>query len=472
MNFVTTSFVIFFLPVLCIGWGLRRHYKAYTWFLLAANILFYAMAGVGHLPFLFLIAFINWGCVRAMERKGRRKRLVLVSAAVAAHVAILAFFKYYEATALSFVELVGPSAQWLLHPNLASWVLPVGLSFYSFQGLSYTIDHYREDGLAPRSYAQVLCFLSFFPTVMSGPIMREDNFFPQLRTSFAGEEDFPEGIMLILSGLFKKVVMATYLQSHLVDGVFGAPDEYSSAAALMAVYAYSVQIYCDFSGYTNIAMGVAQLMGFHIPKNFDNPYRSLSLQEFWHRWHISLSTWLRDYLYIPLGGNRKGNRYVNLMVTMIIGGIWHGSSLGFLVWGALHGAGLAVVHAWHKWTAGWQVSNRALRGLGKIVSWVVTMHVVAVLWVFFRAGTLADALAVLGRVAEWAPEGEGFPLAVLVATVWGVLLSFCGTGLYRMAVRGLSVLPWGVQGVVAGLAVALVMNFGPDGILPFIYMRF
>ena len=280
MNFVTTSFVIFLLPVLCIGWGIRRHYRSYTLFLLAANILFYALAGIGNLPFLFFIALINWWCVRAMDRKGRRKRLALVSVAVAAHVLILAFFKYYEAAALEIVELVGPGMRWLINPHLASLVLPLGLSFYSFQGLSYTIDHYREDGLAPRSYAEVLCFLSFFPTVMSGPIMRENNFFPQLRTSFAGEEDFPEGVMLILSGLFKKVVMATYLQNHLVDAVYAAPDEYSSVAALMAVYAYSVQIYCDFSGYTNIAMGVAQLMGFHIPKNFNDPYRSLSLQEF------------------------------------------------------------------------------------------------------------------------------------------------------------------------------------------------
>ena len=472
VNFVTTGFALFFLPVLCIGWGLRRHYKAYTWFLLAANILFYALAGIAHLPFLFLIAFINWWCVRAMDRKGRRKRLMLVSAAVAAHVMILAFFKYYEAVALGMAELFGQEARWLINSSLASWVLPVGLSFYSFQGLSYTIDHYREDGLASRSYAELLCFLSFFPTVMSGPIMRENNFFPQLRTSFAGEEDFPEGVTLILSGLFKKGVMSSCLQSRLVDAVFAAPDEYSSAAALMAVYAYSVQIYCDFSGYTNIAMGVAQLMGFHIPKNFDDPYRALSLQEFWHRWHISLSTWLRDYLYIPLGGSRKGNRYVNLMITMIIGGIWHGSSLGFLVWGALHGVGLALVHAWHRLTGKWQMSNRALRGFGNVVSWALTLHVVALLWVFFRAETLTDAQAVLARVTAWTSEGAGFPLVVLVATLWGVALSFCGTRLYRAAVRGMSVLPWPVQGAVAGLAIAFIVNLGPDGVFPFIYMRF
>ena len=472
MNFVTTSFVIFLLPVLCIGWGLRRNYRAYTLFLLAANILFYALAGVSNLPFLFFIALMNWWCVRAMEGKGRRKRLILVSVTVAVHVLILAFFKYYEAAALEIVELAGPGMQWLSNPYLASWVLPMGLSFYSFQGLSYTIDHYREDGLAPKSYAEVLCFLSFFPTVMSGPIMRENHFFPQLRTSFAGEEDFPEGVTLIVSGLFKKVVIATYLQNHLVDAVYAAPGEYSSAAALMAVYAYSVQIYCDFSGYTNIAMGVAQLMGFHIPKNFDDPYRSLSLQEFWHRWHISLSTWLRDYLYIPLGGSRKGNRYVNLMITMILGGIWHGSSLGFLVWGALHGLGLVVVHAWHRLTAGWQVSSRLLRGAGNLASWIVTFHAAAILWVYFRAESLADAHAVLGRVLAWEQDGAGFPLAVLIATLWGVALSFCGTRLYRLAVRGMSVLPWPVQGLVAGALVALMMNFGPDGVLPFIYTRF
>ncbi len=472
VNFITADFVLFFLPVLCLGWCVRRFSRIYIWYLLIVNILFYGLTGVGNLPFLFFIAFVNWGCVRLMSGRTKRTRVLLVGAVVAIHVLLLAFFKYYETAALEVVELLGPDATWLLNSRLAELVLPIGLSFYSFQGLSYTIDHYRDSNLPPRGFAEVLCFLSFFPTVMSGPIMRENHFFPQLRTSRVEAEAFPVGASLLLSGLFKKVVLATYLQSHLVDAVFAGPDDFSSVAVLMAIYAYTVQIYCDFSGYTDIAMGVAQLMGFQLPKNFDAPYRSLSLQEFWHRWHISLSTWLRDYLYIPLGGSRKGNRYLNLLITMLIGGIWHGSSLGFLVWGGLHGLGLALVHAWHRLSAGWHVRSSLLRSLACVVSWLLTLHSVALLWVFFRAESLPDALAVLSRATKCAVDGTGFSAAVLLATVWGLALSFCGAALYRAAVRVMSFLPWALQGALVGLGIALVMNLGPDGVLPFIYTRF
>lgn len=384
MNFVTISFVLFFLPVLCIGWGLRSHYRAYKWFLLLANLLFYWLAGGAYIIMLFAVALLNWGCVRLMERRRRWVRKSLVAGAVALQVSFLVFFKYYETAALWLCEQMGAGHEWLLSPAITSLVMPIGLSFYTFQGLSYTIDHYREDGLAPRSFAEVLAFLSFFPTVMSGPIMREDNFFPQLRTSYAGEEDFSEGIGLILSGLFKKVVMATYLQEHLVDGVFSSPGSYSSLGVLVGVYAYTIQIYCDFSGYTDMALGIGRLLGFHLPKNFDSPYRSLSLQEFWHRWHISLSTWLRDYLYISMGGSRKGNRYVNLIVTMLIGGLWHGSSLSFAIWGLLHGIGLAVVHAFHRLRKALRLEklSRWLSVPGNVLAWLLTLHFVAAMWVF------------------------------------------------------------------------------------------
>ncbi len=473
MNFVTTGFVLFFLPVLCIGWGLRRlNRTAYKFFLLAANLVFYGMAGVGYLPLLFLVALINWGTVRGMVERGRGTRLTLTSLAVAAHVLLLGFFKYYGVLVDLMMEQFGASAEWILNTTLAQMVMPVGLSFYCFQGLAYTIDHYREDALAPRSFADVLCFLSFFPTVMSGPIMREENFFPQLRTSIAGEEDFSEGTLLILSGLFKKVALATYLQMHLVDGVFANPEEYSSAAVLMGIYAYTVQIYCDFSGYTDMALGVARLMGFHLPKNFDAPYRALSLQEFWHRWHISLSTWLRDYLYIPLGGSRRGSRSINLFITMLIGGAWHGSSLTFIIWGALHGICLAVVHAFKRLTRRIQLNSLWLSIPARAISWALTLHVVALLWVFFRADSLDSAWEVLCRVRDGVAEGNGFPLLVLIATAWGILLSFVGGRLFRISSRTLRLLPWPLQAIVVGLAAALIMNLGPDGTLPFIYFRF
>ncbi len=472
MNFITAGFVLFLLPVLCIGWSLRRYSEVYKWYLLIINLVFYSLTGFVNLAFLFFIAFVNWGGVRLMVGRAGRTRFLLVTFTVVIHIFLLAFFKYYETAVLGLINLLGPSAECLLIPRLAELILPIGLSFYSFQGLSYTIDHYRDTALTPRSYADVLCYLSFFPTVMSGPIMRENHFFPQVGTYRAEADDFPVGASLILSGLFKKVVLATYLQSHLVDAVFAGPDDFSSAAVLMAVYAYTVQIYCDFSGYTDIAMGVARLMGFRIPKNFDAPYRSLNLQEFWHRWHISLSTWLRDYLYIPLGGNRRGNRYVNLFITMLLGGIWHGSSLGFLVWGGLHGLGLVIVHAWHRLTSGQQPESRILRGISGFAGWFLTLHTVALLWVFFRADSLSDSFAVLRRVSECSPEGTGFSAAVLLATVWGLTLAFCGGHLFRAFVRGIGFLPWPLRGASVGLVVALIMNLGPDGVLPFIYTRF
>ena len=474
MNFVTISFVLFFLPVLCIGWGLRANHRAYKWFLLLANLLFYWLAGGAYIIMLLGVAVLNWGCVRLMERRRRRVRLGLVSLTVAVHVLFLAFFKYYETAAMAFCDYLGAGYEWVLSPTLASWVLPIGFSFYTFQGLSYTIDHYREDGLAPRSLVDVLTYVSFFPTVMSGPIMREENFFPQLRTSYAGEEDFSVGITLILSGLFKKVVMATYLQEHLVDGVFSSPESYSAIGVLVGVYAYTIQIYCDFSGYTDMALGIGRLMGFHLPKNFDSPYRSLNLQEFWHRWHISLSTWLRDYLYISLGGSRKGNRYLNLILTMFIGGLWHGSSLSFAIWGLLHGIGLAVVHAFHQLCKALRVGpvSRWLSAPGKILAWFVTLHFVAAMWVFFRADTYDGAVDVFRRMWSLSEEGYGFPMLALVVIAWGLLLQLCGPPLYRFVTRVLGALPWPVQAVFAGLCVALILNMGPEGALRFIYTGF
>ena len=442
--------------------------------MLAASLVFYALAGGGYIMLLLLLAMVNWGCVRLMDRKRQQVRLRLVCAAVALHVVTLAFFKYYEPVFTWLAEQLGMNPGVFVGAWVSSLVMPIGLSFYTFQGLSYTIDHYKDEGLAPRSYADVLSFMAFFPTVMSGPIMREDNFFPQLRTSYAGEEDFSEGITLILSGLFKKVVLATYLQTHLVDGVFSSPGEYSSLAALMGVYAYTIQIYCDFSGYTDMALGVGRLMGFHLPRNFDAPYRSLNLQEFWHRWHISLSTWLRDYLYIPLGGSRKGNRYVNLIITMLIGGMWHGSSWSFVVWGLFHGIGLAVVHAWHSLIGTRFALNlpRWLSLLKSAAAWLVTMHVVALLWVFFRAETCADAVQIIDRVAAGSAEGSGFSALVVVAAVWGLALAVSSGQLYRRVSCALAALPWPLQALLAGLAGAFILNMGPEGTLPFIYVNF
>ena len=452
------------------GWGVRSSARAYKWLLLLASLLFYWLAGGPYILMLIAVVLLNWGCVQllACSRRGW-VRLSLISATVGLHVLFLAFFKYFETLATWLSAQTG--CEWLLTSPLTSLVMPIGLSFYTFQGLSYSIDHYRNPALLPRSFADVLAYLSFFPTVMSGPIMREGDFFPQLSARSAEESDFSEGITLILSGLFKKVVMATYLQEHLVDAVFRAPGDYSSVGVLVAVYAYTIQIYCDFSGYTDLALGVGRLMGFRLPPNFDSPYRSLNLQEFWRRWHISLSRWLRDYLYISMGGSRRGNRYVNLIVTMLIGGLWHGSSLSFAIWGLLHGIGIAVVHAFRRLCGGISLP-RFLSAPGKLLSWLLTLHFVAALWVFFRADSFEGAVEVFRRMAEGAGDGADYPVAVLIVIAWGMLLQLCGPPLYRAVCRALGVLPWPLQAALAGLGISLILNMGPEGTLRFIYTNF
>lgn len=479
MNFVTTSFVLFFLPVLLIGWCLRAHCTLYKYFLIAAGLYFYSQVGVEYLLLLLTIAFINWGSVRLMFRcrSGAKKRLI-TAADVSIHILLLLFYKYAEPFFLWLNDVLGAESQiqqWLAESGMGDVVLPAGLSFYSFQGISYLVDHYRNPERTPHGFTDVLAYISFFPTLLAGPIMRSHEFFPQLAAYRQDTRDFNEGMALILSGLFKKVVLATYLSRELVDPFFRDPEAYCSATALIGVYAYAIQIFLDFSGYSDMAIGIGRLMGFHIPQNFNSPYRALNLQEFWHRWHITLSQWLRDYLYIPLGGNRRGNRYVNLTITMLIGGIWHGSGLNFLIWGFFHGIGLAVVHAFgqlkKRFRAGKEPMGGIMGGLYKIIAWLLTFHFICLLWIFFRAEDFESAKRILNIIANGQP-GDGCTPQIFIIIAAGLALQWCGGPCMRVFTAIQSKLPWPVQAVVVAFLGGVILNLGPEGVLPFIYFDF
>ena len=424
------------------------------------------------------IAGLNWGCAALLAKTNRLSlRRLLVAADVSVHVLILAFFKYAEPFFLRLNDMLdsgSPVQQWLMESGAGDVVLPAGLSFYSFQGLSYVIDHFRNPERPARSYPDVLAYVSFFPTIMAGPIMRETDFFPQLAAQQGNRTDFNEGMALILSGLFKKVALATFLSEQLVDPFFRDPENYSSAAALVGIYAYSIQIFLDFSGYSDLAIGIGRLMGFRLPQNFDSPYRALNLQEFWHRWHISLSRWLRDYLYIPLGGNRRGNRYVNLTVTMVIGGIWHGSGLNFLIWGFFHGIGLVIVHLFGQTKKKFSTnaaSPSSRNPFWSIISWLLTFNAVTLLWVFFRAEDFDGASRVLQAVTH-THAGTAYPIQILLILVLGLLMQWTGPICYRSFVAIQEKLPWPLQAVVVGILGGLILNLGPEGVLPFIYFNF
>ncbi|MEZ5453208.1 MAG: MBOAT family O-acyltransferase [Thiothrix sp.] len=476
MIFTTVEFAVFFLVVLSLSWFFRGLPGFYKLFLLEANAVFYISFDARFLPLILLVGLVNWGAgyLIALSNSMVRKKLLLF-AAIVLSLAPLVFFKYTEFFATSILPL-------LWHGDLVSrlplmdLLFPIGISFFTFQGMSYAIDVYRDRERLVKNPLDILLFVSFFPTVLSGPIMRAHVFVPQLIRPVYSTRSFQLGFALILSGLFKKIVIASYLSEHIVRQVFQVPGDYSSASVLAAIYGYSVQIFCDFSGYSDLAIGVALLLGYKIPLNFNRPYIATDLQEFWHRWHISLSTWLRDYLYIPLGGNKYGtlSKYINIMITMTLGGLWHGAHMRFLLWGMLHGLGLVITHAIKDLRRHFRKPGAVEakpNPLMKVFLWLLTFHFVSFTWVFFEAADTERAFEIF-RAVFTDQQGKGFGLLVIPAIAVGLLLNFFGPWLQKTYLDTQRRLPLLLQVVVIALICIIILRMGPEGMLPFIYFQF
>jgi alginate O-acetyltransferase complex protein AlgI len=310
-------------------------------------------------------------------------------------------------------------------------------------------------------------YMSFFPQLVAGPIVRAAYFLPQLARPSDEPVAVAASLLLILGGMVKKVIIANYLATGLVDPVFGAPDQYGGPDLLLATYAYAVQIYCDFSAYTDIAIAVAALCGFRFPRNFNQPYRSLRLREFWQRWHMSLSFWLRDYLYKPLGGNRRGrlNTYCNLTITMLLGGIWHGAAWKFVMWGALHGGGLAAERM--------LAPQRPISRAAKLVSWLIVFHFVCLAWIFFRAEDFTVAgVFITGLAHGWREPIQQAQPAMVALILVGFAGQFLPSGSFERVGLMLARVPYWGLGAATGLLLAVINALGPEGIAPFIYFRF
>jgi len=359
-------------------------------FILLASAYFYAYSQAWYLLVPAAPAFIDYWCARRIEQtsesRARRWWLVL---SIITNIGLLAYFKYTNFFIANLAALAG------LRPSHLDIVLPIGISFLTFKTLSYTIDVYRGHIPACHSLWHYAMFVAYFPDIVAGPIVRASVFLPQMVRSLhpSWGRTFV-GAQIILLGLTKKLVIADQL-APLADAAFAAPSLFSPLTVASGVIAYSLQIYCDFSGYSDIAIGVSHIIGFDLPENFNMPYLATSLTEFWRRWHITLSQWLRDYLYIPLGGNRRGQQrtYVNLLITMVLGGLWHGAGWTFVCWGFLHGIGLIVHKLWLERTGG------RLYPLGGLGGWLLTYLFVCVTWVFFRAPNLRVAVQVLRKLA-------------------------------------------------------------------------
>ncbi len=465
MLFPTLSFLVFFVVVAAAvapldGWHLGRKIV-----LLVASYVFYMQWDWRFGFLLFGSSLLTWGAGFGIDRHRGWARW-WVGGAVALHMGVLCAFKYWDflVGAANGALLAAGSGRELPFLGLA---LPVGVSFFTFHGISYVVDVYRRDVAVSRRFEDMLLYLAFFPQLVAGPIVRASFFLPQLYAPAPSRIPLGPPLLLIAAGLFKKVVVATYLATGLVDPVFFDPANASGWDLLFAMYGYAVQIYCDFSGYSDMAIGLAGLLGYWFPPNFDQPYRARSFQEFWRRWHISLSSWLRDYLYKPLGGSRHGaaRTVLALSVTMLLGGLWHGAALKFVVWGAIHGVALGM--------------ERLVRPIvpdlgvaGRVLGWALVFHVVCVAWVFFRAESLDVAVIFLRSLWAWEP-GVAHARGLTVGLVGiGLAMQFTPPGWPRAIARRLGRAPdWAVAGAGAA-AIVLIDALGPEGVAPFIYFQF
>ena len=469
MIFTSIQFWAAFIAFLILFVLLRRtRREVMMLYVIAASLAFFYLSNRWLMLLLPATALISWALTNWMSRQDGSKRRALLFLIIVLDLLPLLFFKYAQPLSEVFQRMLTTNY------SLASIALPIGISFYTFQAISYSVDVYRRDFRLAVTFPEYLLYLSFFPLLLAGPITRADTFFPQIRRGhLTSERLLYKGLWLVILGITKKAIVADYLTQYN-DWIFTMPDAYSGFECLMGLLGFSMQIYLDFSGYSDISIGIAAMLGIRLRENFCFPYRSRNLTDFWHRWHISLSTWLRDYIYIPLGGNRKGKfrTYLNNFLTMLIGGLWHGASWKFVFWGAMHGGGLIV----HKMCRPWRKEIPDTWPV-KAISWLLTMTVVTLLWVFFRADSFADAAAIVVNIFTTFDLAYAAPFFE-VRYVWCIMMVLMilthalPTQWIEQMGEGFVGLPWLFKLVIFVLTVQLVLQFMSADVTPFIYNQF
>jgi alginate O-acetyltransferase complex protein AlgI len=474
MHFCSLQYLLFFTLVFAVYWLLPWN-RVRVWLLLAASFYFYASWNHWLACIVCATTLLDYLIARGMDAvASARLRRVLLVVSLVMNLGLLCYFKYvnfFLESLQSTLAAAGLSAQF----RMLDVILPIGISFYTFEAINYTIDVYRRRIRAERSLGHFMLFILFFPHLIAGPIVRAADFLPQMRRRKRWDwQRLHLGVQFILMGLFKKLAIADQM-AQFVDPVFADPGGYKTSAAWMAVLAYAAQIYCDFSGYTDLALGCAHLLGFHLTKNFNMPYVATNVSEFWRRWHMSLSSWLRDYLFIPLGGSRgtEWQTCRNLLLTMALGGLWHGASWHFVVWGVYHGVLLGVHRAFRSVAVVRPTLDTCLLSVpGTAVRVGLTFVAVLCGWVLFRAQTVGAAMAILGRM--FAPAvGKGSPLPGL--SLW-VLLAVMGVA-HVVGSRGAwrhwaARVPAPVLGCGYTVALSFALLLAPDAGQTFIYFQF
>jgi D-alanyl-lipoteichoic acid acyltransferase DltB (MBOAT superfamily) len=487
--FTTPAFWTFLLVVMA-GFALIRKKRAmcHTWLLLVSLYFYYKAGGLFFILLLFSCVTTYLTALYTSRAKGRPMKRFWLIINIIVSLGLLSYFKYAGFFTESINSFLGTSFR--SYDFFSAWsnnmfgtgfdvsqiILPIGISFFTFQALSYNIDVYRGKIEPVKSFIDYSFYHTFFPQLIAGPIVRASEFVPQMKGEYTiSRNEFGHGLFLILQGLIKKVIISDFISVGFIDRVFDTPALYSGFENLMSVYGYGLQIYCDFSGYTDIAIGVAMLMGFRLPLNFNSPYKASNISDFWKRWHITLSRWLKDYLYVPLGGNRHGavRTGINLMITMLIGGLWHGAATRFVLWGGLHGIALVIDKIWQWMFRGVKRKSR----IAQLAGIIITFNFVSFAWIFFRAGSMEDAGVMLSQIFSSFSPGNYrvvlmayLPVLILIAS--GYILHFLPVTV-KEAYRGLFIrMPLVIKFLIA-IGVAILLNkVGTEVLQPFIYFRF
>jgi alginate O-acetyltransferase complex protein AlgI len=472
MLFNTFHFAYFFAILFPLYWALPHRPQNYL--LLAASYYFYACWDPRFLALLVLSTVMDYGCGLAVDRiEDARKRKLFVALSMALNLGMLGYFKYFNFFAESLHAALARAGVSVALTHLEV-VLPIGISFYTFQSMSYVIDVYRRDIKPTRNLVEFAAFVSFFPHLVAGPIMRPTTLLPQVaRPRRFNIQQFYQGSYLIFWGLTKKVVIADNLAKHIVVPLFDQWQTIDGGLAVVAIYAFAFQIYCDFSGYTDAARGIAKCLGFELALNFNLPYFATSPQDFWSRWHISLSTWLRDYLYIPLGGSRGSsvNLYRNLALTMIIGGLWHGAAWTFVLWGAYQGILLVAHRLARPWLDRVHPAEPIDRACWRLVRMVATFHMICFGWLLFRAQSLAQVKGMLQAIVN----RPAIPAASYLLPVAILVVPLLLYQVVQYVSRDLDVMartPWYIRSVFYTACFYAFVLGGEFGGSQFIYFQF
>ncbi len=477
MEFPTIQFVYFGLITLTISWVLRQNRTVQKSFLLLASYFFAWKFHPRFLAALIASSTMNWLFGKALIelKHHRRERKIVLVVGLLANLGILGFFKYYDFFSdnlSAFASFLGLEA----HMPLLELIAPFGISFYTFQAMAYLVDTHRDKAVQPRTWLDFALFMAFFPKFGAGPICRTQQLLPQIMAPAPSRiPELSRAVALIVTGLLKKMVIASYLASHLTTDAFVSPNDYSSLELYLAVFAYTAQVYLDFSGYTDLARGVGLLFGFELPDNFNYPYRSTDIGDFWKRWHITFSTWLREYIYFPLGGSRKGRvrTYVNLMITFVACGIWHGPTWGYIIWGTLHGIGLSVYKASLDLRRDLGFDTNKPRPFWVLAAgWFATLSFCAFTRIFFKATDLPTALDFFRGLVSFTARGSGFDLGVLLLTVFAIGTNFFGKRFFDAFVTWHESIPNPVR-PLAWVGIMLVLfTLKPYGMAATIYFSF